>query len=251
MQEQRDPNPTPIHPPNLATNAEDGHTALRIDVRNLLWSILLNAAVPVGVYRVMKRFVSPSELHALLAASVFPLVYSIAEFVRHRSFDLIAIFALLSIVVGLIGVALGGSAKLLLIRESFFTGLLGVACFVSLLLPRPLMFYVGRQLMAGSDPGKRAVFDDHWQYPYARFVHRVITTVWGIAYVGEFLLRVVLVYTLPTTLVLAVSPVLLGAVTIGAILWTITFVRHAETRGRAIRLQAAARRQEDGAGERG
>jgi hypothetical protein len=154
---------------------------------------------------------------------------------------LIAIFSLLGIIVSIIGVALGGDTKILLIRESFFTAMLGVACFISLLLPRPLMFYVGRQFMTGKDPAKMAEFDARWQHPYARFVHRLITIVWGSAYVGEFIIRVILVYTLSTALVLVLSPILLGAITIGTIAWTLAYVRHAERRGQEIRQQQAGR----------
>ena len=36
-------------------------------------------------------------------------------------------------------------------RESLFTALFGLACFGSLLLPRPMMYYFGRRFMAGRD----------------------------------------------------------------------------------------------------
>jgi hypothetical protein len=99
------------------------------------------------------------------------------------------------------------------------------------------MFYFGRQMMAGKDPEKLASFNAQWQYPYARFVHRLITTVWGIAFCGEFVLRVVLVYTLPTVLVLAISPILLTAITVTTIIWTFAYVRYAARRGEAMRKQ--------------
>ena len=203
----------------------------RFDIRGLLISIILNAAFPLGLYLLTKRYISSSEVVAISVASIFPILYSIYDFVRHRSFDLIAIFALLSIVVSLVGLLLGGNTKILLIRESFFTVMLGMACFVSLLLKRPLMFYVGRQFMAGKDPVRVAEFNAQWQIPYPRFVHRLITSVWGIAYVGEFMIRVILVYTLPTALVLAISPLLLNGITIATIAWTFAYIRYATRRG--------------------
>jgi hypothetical protein len=221
--------------------AEKTPTAPAIGARGLLLSIILNAIIPFVIYWFVKHYLNPSEFVALCAASIFPLLYSIYEFSEHRSFDLIAIFSLLGIIVSIIGVALGGDTKILLIRESFFTAMLGVACFISLLLPRPLMFYVGRQFMTGKDPAKMAEFDARWQHPYARFVHRLITIVWGSAYVGEFIIRVILVYTFSTALVLVLSPILLGAITIGAIAWTLAYVRHAERRGQEIRQQQAGR----------
>jgi hypothetical protein len=53
--------------------------------------------------------------------------------------------------------------------------------------------------------------------------HRLITTVWGIAYVGEFIVRIILVYTLPAAVVLAVSPFVLGLATIVTIMWTFRY----------------------------
>jgi hypothetical protein len=203
----------------------------------LLRSVVLSAIVPAGIYWCAKHFASSSEVAALCAASVFPLLYSLCEFVERRSYDLIAIFSLLGIAVSLVGVYLGGSVKILLIRESLFTGALGLACLISLLLPRPLMFYVGRQFMTGNDPTLVAAFDARWQYPYARYVNRLITVVWGLAYLGEFTLRVVLVNMLSPALVLVISPFLLGGITTAAVVWTVAYVRYAEKRGAEMRRQ--------------
>ncbi len=206
-------------------------------IRGILVSMVLNAAIPFGLYELAKGQFHTTDLVALLIAAIFPLVDSIFEVIRHRSFDLIAMLALLGIVVSVVGILLGGDEKILLIRESFLTGALGIFCFISLLLPRPFMFYFGRQMMAGNDPAKRAAFDAQWQHPYARFVHRLITIVWGVAYVGEFVLRVVLVYTLSAALVLAISPFLIGGVTIATLLWTFSYVRYAQKRGVEMRRQ--------------
>jgi hypothetical protein len=67
--------------------------------------------------------------------------------------------------------------------------------------------------------------------PYFRFVNRRITVVWGAAFTAEFLVRIVLVYTLPAAAVLAAAPAILGGITIGTILWTFAFVRRARARG--------------------
>lgn len=209
-------------------------------LRDLLPSLLLNIAVPLLLYWISKTFISPSEVIALSLASLFPLADSIYGVVRRHQLDVIAVIALLGTGVGLIGVLLGGDAKLLLIRESFFTGALGLACFFSLLLPRPLMFYFGRQFIAGKDPARLKDFNNQWHAPYARFVHRLITIVWGVTFLGEFLLRVLLVYTLPVPVVLAVSPLILTAVTIVAFVWTFAYVRYATRRGKAMREAAQA-----------
>lgn len=199
-------------------------------VRPLLRSIALNAAIPLVLYRLTKRYLTGSEVLALSAAALFPLGESLVDVTRRRTLDPIAVIVLGGMAASMIGVALGGSVKLLLIRESLFTGAVGIACLISLLLPRPLMFYFGRAYMTGNDPERVAAFNAGWQHPYFRFVSRVITLVWGAAFLAEFAIRIVLVYTLPASTVLAVSPAILGGITITTILWTFAYVRRARAR---------------------
>ncbi len=207
-------------------------------VRGLLISIVLNAAIPVVLYLLAKRYFSATEVAALSAAAVFPLGFSILDLSRTRTLDPVALLTLMSIAVSLIAVALGGSAKLLLIRESFFTGAFGLACFVSLALPRPLMFYFGRHFTAGRDPASVAEFDSGWQRLEFRRVTRLITVVWGVASLAEFLVRVALVYTLPAATVLVVSPIILGGLLIATIVWTFAYLRRMQARA-ARRLAAS------------
>ncbi len=208
---------------------------LTFNLRGILVSLVLNVAIPLLLYTLSKRYISPSEVVALSVASIFPLVDSLFGIVRHRQLDLIAVLALLGTMVGVLGILLGGDAKLLLIRESFFTGALGLVSFMSLFLPRPLMFYFGRQMVAGRDPEKVATFNAQWQNPSVRFTHRCITIVWGFAFFGEFLLRVVLVYTLPVVVVLGVSPIVTTGITIATLFWTFAYARAAAKRGEVMR----------------
>ncbi len=199
-------------------------------VTGLLTSVVLNAVIPVLLYRLTTRYLAAAEFTALTVAALFPLSLSIVEVCRGRTLDPVALLALLSIVVSMIAVGLGGSAKLLLIRESFFTGAFGIACLASLGLPRPMMFYFGRHFTAGRDPTRVAEFNAGWQRAPFRRVARLITVVWGAASVGEFLIRVALVYTMPAPVVLVVSPIILGGLVIATILWTFGYLQRMRAR---------------------
>ena len=199
-------------------------------VRGILFDIALNAIVPLVLYRLSKRYVSTSELTALSISAVFPLAKSIFDLLRRRQFDPIAIVVLLGIVTSGVAILFGGSPRILLVRESLFTGVFGVACFISLLLPRPMMFYFGRFFVAGADPQKRERFNAGWGLPEVRFAHRLITTVWGAVYVAELVVRVILIYSLSIQEVVVISPVLLGGATIFTIIWTFSYVRRIRAR---------------------
>jgi hypothetical protein len=201
-----------------------------LPVRGIIWDILLNASIPVLLYQLSKHYVSPSEIKALAIATTFPLGKSIFELVRRGQVDPVSILVLLGIVTNGVALLLGGSPRVLLIRESFFTGAFGVACFISLWLPRPLMFYFGRYFMAGNDPERQARFDATWQLPAVRFSHRLITSVWGIAYVGELMIRMILIYNASPSTVLVLSPILMGTVTIGTIIWTFRYAHQVRSR---------------------
>src|ERR1700747_635606 len=104
-------------------------------VRGLFISIALNAVMPVLLYRLTKRYFAVSEFIALSAAALFPLGLSIVGLIRSRTLDPVALLSLISILFSIVAVSLGGSTKLLLIRESLFTAAFGIVCFVSLALP--------------------------------------------------------------------------------------------------------------------
>jgi hypothetical protein len=190
----------------------------------------LNAIVPVLLYKLFKRYVSRSEFSALVVATTFPLGKSIFDVTLRGQVDPVSIVILLGIATDCIALLFGGSARLLLVRESLFSGAFGLACFLSLLLPRPMMFFFGRQFMAGTDPQKRVRFDASWQLPEVRFSNRLITAVWGCVFLGELILRIALIYTVSAATVLFVSPILLGTLTIITLMWTLSYARRIRLR---------------------
>ena len=198
--------------------------------RDIARSLVISGAVPLLLYNALKGR-GASDLTALAVAAIPPALDGLVGMARRRRIDLIAALALAGIAITVVAVLLGGNPRLLLIRESFLTGALGVACFASLLFfPRPLMFYFGRYFETGDDPAKVDTFNAQWQYPYFRHVVRLITVVWGVAYTGEFLLRVVMVSTLPIPVVIAVSPIVLIGISVATLFWTFAYVRWARQR---------------------
>lgn len=137
---------------------------------------------------------------------------------------------LLGIAASAIAILFGGSARLLLVRESLFTAAFGLACIGSLLLPRPMMFHIGEYFLAGDDPLKRRRYQASWELPEVRFTSRLITTVWGSVFLGEFAARMAMIFFLPVPWVLVLSPVLLGSLTLITIVWTFYYAKRARER---------------------
>ena len=163
-------------------------------------------------------------------ATTFPLGKSVFDVAKRRRLDPVSVIVLLGIGASAIALLAGGSPRLLLLRESLFTAVFGLTCLISLLLPRPMMFYFGRHFMAGDDPVKRRRYAASWALPEVRFTSRLITGVWGGVYLGEFAIRVALIFLVPVTWVLVISPMLLGSLTLLTILWTFRYTKRARER---------------------
>jgi hypothetical protein len=198
-------------------------------LRNIVSLLIINVAIPFGCYAVLKAY-HASDVTALGVAAIAPALDALISVLRGRRINIISLFVLGGLIIGISAIFLGGDPRVLLIRESFFTGALGITCFVSLLFPRPLMFSVGRSMLAGKDPEHIARYNQLWQNPSARHTSRVTTVVWGIVYSGDFLLRLLLVLTLPIAVVLVVGPILTGSLIGVSLLWTFAYLRRARQR---------------------
>jgi hypothetical protein len=180
---------------------------------SLLPSLVIDALLPYLIYIILSPHTS--ELNALIASSIPPVISNIVSLIRARKIDAIGIIVFLGIVVSIVAIFLGGDPRLLLVRESLVTGVLGVACLVSLLLPKPLMFYISLHFAP-----KNANFYELWQYPTFRRFLNIVTIAWGVFFLAEFLLKVLLVYTLPIAVSVGVTPVVFYALLVVMILWT-------------------------------
>src|ERR1022692_26933 len=209
-------------------------TRFKPDFRGLLVSLAINAGIPAVVVQVLIRR-DVSLIVALAISAIFPVAYGAIGMVRSRRADFIALFSLFFIVIGIATSLASADVRLAIVKDSLGPALFGIICLSSLLAPRPLMFMLGRQFSTGNNPARQADWDSHWAFPYFRLVNRLITIVWGLASIADATLRVVLAYMLDPKLMALLSPLLSIITTLGLIVWTIAYTRHAGIRGAQIR----------------
>lgn len=195
-------------------------------------TLLINGALPWLLYVWLSNYMS--SLSALSIATIIPLVDTLYHLLRHRKLDAFGSLMLFTLVLTIAVVALGGSEKLLLIRESLITGAVGLAFLLSLLFARPIMFYLAMRFAGSPD------FAGNWQFGYFRFVLRLMMLVWGVILVAEAAVKVFLVFQLSTAQFLAVSNFILYGFIGAAILWTVAYRRKSAKRLAEIKLAAQA-----------
>jgi hypothetical protein len=201
--------------------------------------VIGGAIVPLTVYYVVRHHVS-NDQRALIIAGFFPAAWIVVQWIRGRvggrgnSLDPIGAIVLFGFVVGVAASELlGGSAFVLKVRDSAFTVAFGVACLLSLLAPRPMMFHLGKAMSAGDDPRRRAAYDELWELGDAKRVFRVITVVWAVVLLIEASARILLAMVLSTGVFLAVSPGIAFASFGGLGVFTGVYSARARRRGEA------------------
>ncbi len=222
------PSATELKPPSLRTM-----------VVGLLPSILVNGVLVIVIYQLIKHFTSLSDVEALFISAIPAMIDTIASLLRQRRVDVLGAFALITIAVSIVLIFASGDARLFQIRESFLTVLFGIICLVSLLFPKPLWFYIIRYFTTGNNPRQEATFNAAWQYPAFRAYIRNVTIVWGVTYAIEFIVRLVLVYSLPLSQFLVISPIIFYGITIAVIAWTVRAGSRLRKRSQARLLQAS------------
>ena len=211
----------------------DGSPRDSLRVRAVARTLVVDGLFPYLVYVLARRYTGVSEVTALGLSAVPPLISGAVGLAQRRRVDFIGGVVIVGIVVSLVAVFAGGSPQLILIRESFVTGALGLLALSSFAWRRPLMFYIGRQMSAGDDPVALQRFDDLWKIAGGRRTFRVMTLVWALGWLGEFAGRVLMVLTLMPAQVLAIAPVVFNAITVALIAWTLTYARRRRSASRA------------------
>ncbi|MCY7303154.1 MAG: hypothetical protein LH654_08990 [Thermoleophilia bacterium] len=198
----------------------------------LTGSLALDVVVPVVAYQGLIHVLGMARVPALVLSGAFPAANVVRRYVQHRRVDPIGVIVLVSILVGAVLSLVSGSEKLTLLRESFLTAAFGLAFLVSLVFGRPIMFLLVRQFVAREDEQQLSEWDGLWEdVPPFRRVMRQMTAVWGIALLSEFALKVVMIETLSTDLVQAISGPLILVLTAVLIVATIRWGRRVRERG--------------------
>lgn len=213
-----------------------GTSGRRSQIQSLLFIAVFDVGGPLLVYSLL-RGRGYSEVSALILSGIFPALGVALTVLRHRRLDAVGALVLLGILVGTVLGLASGNARLVLIEGSVPTGIFGLVCLGSLWTSRPLIYRFAIEFI-GPDSPKGREFQDLWQYPGFRRIFRLMTIVWGVAYLAEAAARVVIVEITSAGTALAISKVMPYTVAALLVAWMIAYGRHAKRKGE--RLAAAS-----------
>jgi hypothetical protein len=178
----------------------------RSRLRSLAMIAVFDVAGPLVTYSLL-RADGLSAVISLVLSGIFPALGVAIKFIQDRRVDAIGVLVLAGIAVGTVLGLLSGNTRLVLVEGSVPTAVFGVVCLGSLWSSRPLMYRFAIEFI-GADTPRGREFESLWQYQGFRHVFRVMTIVWGVAYLAEAAARIVIVELTSTGTALVISKVM-------------------------------------------
>ena len=200
--------------------------------------LIFDVAAPLVAYYSL-RSAGLSSVGALVLSGVFPTFGIALGVVRRGRLDAIGVLVLTGIIVGSVVGLASGSARLVLLDGTVPTAVFGVVCIGSLWTKRPMIYRFALESM-GPDTPKGRDFADQWRYAGFRHAFRVTTVVWGVAFLAEAAVQVVIIQTASTSIAKATSNVMPLVVAGLVVVWNISYGRRGRRRGELAQ-QARAR----------
>ena len=213
-------------------------------IPRFLLTILFDIILPLILFFVLQKHIK--TVYALLIAGLPPLIIILFKVLLTRTFDVLAFLVFISFLISTIVVLLTHNEIILLLEKSLVTGVISVI-FAMTLIPfrchwRPLAFYFYQNLV----PITRAqigltdrvlkvenevsIKDESteiygWIYEHCssfRFACYLITSIWSIGLLSEFLARLTLILLhLSVNKIIIYGHIILTSVTVLCIILTI------------------------------
>ena len=187
--------------------------------RTILVDIMLNVAVPYGVYLLLRRE-HAAEASALVVSAIVPALLAVASLIRRRRLNGLSLLVIAATILSLAATILSGSAWFSLIRPSFVTGSIALVFLASLAMRRPSLFYLARDTTCATAETARA-FEAQWERPAFRRAMRRLTLVWAAFLGGEAALRALLAWIWPDPNLVAATQILWIVLPIILVRWSI------------------------------
>jgi hypothetical protein len=202
---------------------------LRRVVRANALTVVFEVVVPMALFYGL-RGAGVDQWWALMAGVLVAAPYAVFTIVRNRKVDLIALVTLSVLVLSVVLGLLSDDPRTLAIREGWTAalgGLFGAWMLVSVFIGKPAQLTLGRTIAeVKRGPEGADAWVSRWDND-DRFRRglRINTAVWGAVLLGNAVVHVILVYTLPIDLISLVTTVEWFATLAALLAWHVWYLK--------------------------
>lgn len=159
--------------------------------------LVFDVVVPVGLYYLLSAL-GVADTPALIVSGLVPFARSVRSLAVERKVDYLAVMMAGLFILSLVLVAVTGSPRFVLAKESFGSGLIGAWCLGSAWTARPLTFYTARPLLTKGKPEALRAWDHLADSSLAfRSIQQRLAIFWGIGLLFEAAVRIRIVVHYP------------------------------------------------------
>jgi hypothetical protein len=205
--------PTADRDLTASTATGNSQAAAPASISRQLARLAISIVLPTALYYVLHG-AGLTNITALSLAAILPSLSTVYSLVVRRRLDAMSLVVLATIVVTVILSMTAHDPRFLLARDGLITGLWGCWFFATLRARRPAAFLFARPLMEGRKWFGAEAWDPLWETsPQFRRIWRFSTIVFGTGLLLDAVIRMVMAYSLPVSIVPA----------LGSALWPVTF----------------------------
>ncbi|MFF3393264.1 VC0807 family protein [Streptomyces sp. NPDC002669] len=204
--------------PAAAAPAADGRSTRRGAMLDNVLPLLVDVGVPLASYYVLKA-TGMGTFAALAWSSVLPAVRTAWSVLRGQRLNGLAALIVTVNAVSLLTSLVVGDPRLMLAKDSGVSSVVGIVVLVTALKGQPMMSAGVRPWLVGGDAAKAAA----WQRLSAgsaafRRAETRFSVVWGVALLGECVVRAVGAYTVPVETMVWLGTVIMVVTLVSAFL---------------------------------
>jgi hypothetical protein len=207
--------------------------AVRKNAGRFLVEAIVNIALPYACFVIAQPKLG--DVRALLLSSAPPIVWSVAEFLRKRRVDALAMIVLAGIALSLLAFVGGGSVQFLQLRENLVSGVIGLVFLGSAAIGKPLIYQLALATAARRSASAKAEIESLKDNVSFRRTMMTMTLVWGFGLLAATAVACALVFALPIATYLLIGPFVAYAFMGTLALWTLWYGARARRRGAARR----------------
>jgi phosphatidylinositol alpha-1,6-mannosyltransferase len=193
-------------------------------LRQVAAILVFDLGGPLLAYALL-RSAGLSAVAALVVSGVLPVAGIAVGALAERRLDVIGVMVLAGILLGTVLGLTSRDARLYLLEGSLPSAVFALACLFSVRLRRPLIFRLAVEILGPHTPKGRDV-TAAWRYPVFRRAFQVITVTWGVGYLIEAAIRVVVVAQTSTGIALIFSKLVPYAFALVLSGWTLVYGEH-------------------------
>jgi hypothetical protein len=192
-------------------------------LRGLRNSVVINVLCPYLLYRALAPHFSSQSVLPLGISGLIPLLNLAYSLFRQHALDVLALFAAEDVIVSLAATLLARTPTAVLIGRSSQNAILGLIFLGSLVVGRPLMLYIARQVATGNESAAVARFDQLALRDDVLQVYRFMTMIWAVVLFAKSIVSIAMVLSLSTDRYLIMSPLATYGSDVLLILWSFRY----------------------------